>query len=144
MVLDTCAAARALERLMAKRDVPSSQVRAMDLVKDRTGLFILAGCAADAVSYEATRYAQGLLTYSLLLGMKGGALKEDQQVDVGRLFDFAADRVADLARDIGGIQRPQIHRGTGASFPIGLVTTDDQGRIQLPAPRAHVSHAVPG
>jgi hypothetical protein len=135
LVLDTCAAARAVERLTDKRDVPSSQVRALERVKDRTGLFILAGCAADAVSYEATRYAQGLLTYNLLLGMRGGALKEDQQVDVGRLFDFAADRVPELARDIGGIQRPVIASPRGASFPIGLVTTDDRARIPLRTPR---------
>jgi WD40 repeat protein len=135
LVLDTCAAARAVERLTDKRAVPSSQVRALERVKDRTGLFILAGCAADAVSYEATRYAQGLLTYSLLLGMRGAALKEDQQVDVGRLFDFAADRVPELARDIGGIQRPVIASPRGASFPIGLVTTDDRARIPLRTPR---------
>ena len=108
---------------------------ALERVKDRTGLFILAGCAADAVSYEATRYAQGLLTYSLLLGMRGGALKEDQQVDVGRLFDFAADRVPELANDIGGIQRPVIASPKGASFPIGLVTAGDRARIPLRTPR---------
>jgi hypothetical protein len=135
LVLDTCAAARAVERLTEKRDVPSGQVRALERVKDRTGLFILAGCAADAVSYEASRYAQGLLTYSLLLGMRGAALKEDQQVDVGRLFDFAADRVPELAADIGGIQRPVIASPKGASFPIGLVTAEDRPRIPLRSPR---------
>ena len=45
------------------------------------------GSAADAVSYEASRYGQGLLTYSLLQGMKGAALKEDQYVDVSKLFE---------------------------------------------------------
>jgi WD40 repeat protein len=135
LVLDTCAAARAVERLTEKRDVPSGQVRALEQVKDRTGLFILAGCAADAVSYEASRYAQGLLTYSLLLGMRGGALKDDQQVDVGRLFDFAADHVPELAADIGGIQRPVIASPKGASFPIGLVTAEDRERIPLRSPR---------
>jgi hypothetical protein len=111
-------------------------------VKDRTGLFILAGCAADAVSYEASRYGQGLLTYSLLLGMRGAALKEDQQVDVGRLFDFAADRVPELAKDIGGIQRPVIASPKGTSFPIGLVTAEDRARIPLRTPRPLVLRTV--
>ena len=64
------------------------------------------GSAADAVSYEASRYGQGLLTYSLLQGMKGAALKEDQYVDVSKLFEYAADEVPRLAQNVGGIQRP--------------------------------------
>ncbi len=35
--------------------------------------------------------AQGLLTHSLLLGMKGAALREEEYVDVSTLFGFAAD-----------------------------------------------------
>ena len=44
---------------------------ALDRMKDRTGLYILAGCAADRVSYEATRYAQGLLTHRHGNGLAG-------------------------------------------------------------------------
>ena len=54
---------------------------------------MLAGCASDAVSYEASRYAQGLLTHSLLLGMRGAALRDSEFVDVLPLFGFAADQV---------------------------------------------------
>ncbi len=50
---------------------------------------------------------------------------------MGRLFDFAADRVRELAADIGGIQRPVIASPKGASFPIGLVTAEDRERIPL-------------
>lgn len=98
-------------------------------------MYILAGCASDAVSYEATRYVQGVLTYSLLLGMRGAALKEDR-VEVGRLFEFAADKVPELAWDIGGIQKPvvAIPKG-GQPFPIGRLTAEDQTRIPLQAVR---------
>lgn len=44
-------------------------------MKDRTGTHVITGCAADAVSYEASRFGQGLLTYSLLEGMKGASLR---------------------------------------------------------------------
>jgi len=64
------------------------------------------GSAADAVSYEATQYEQGLLTYALLQGMRGPALREEEYVDVSKLFQHAADAVPDLALHIGGIQRP--------------------------------------
>jgi len=132
LVLDTCAAARLVQKLTEKRDVPSSQIRSLERMKDRMGLFILAGSAADAVSYEASQYGQGLLTYSLLLGMRGAALREDRFVDVSQWFDFATDEVPKLATDIGGIQRPVIAtpRG-GASFDVGQITTEDKPRIPL-------------
>jgi hypothetical protein len=105
-------------------------------MKDRTGLYILAGSAADAVSYEASRYGQGLLTYSLLLGMKGESLRENQFIDVGTWFAFAADKVPELAKDIGGIQmpKPAIPFG-GASFDIGQVLDEDKIRIKVAAIR---------
>jgi uncharacterized caspase-like protein len=131
LILDTCASGRLVEKLTEKRDVPSSQIRALERVKDRTGLHVLAGCAADAVSYETSRYGQGLLTYSLLLGMRGAKLREDEYVDVADLFGFAADHVPELANDIGGIQRPIISSPKGASFLIGRVTAQDQAAIPL-------------
>src|SRR5262249_987758 len=85
LILDTCAAAAAAAKLTEKRDVSGDQVRALDRLKDRTGFHVLMGCASDAVSYEATRFAQGLLTYSLLEGMKGAALRDGEFVDVSRL-----------------------------------------------------------
>ena len=131
LILDTCAAARAIDKMIDKRDVPSSQIRALERVKDRTGLHILAGCAADSVSYEASRYAQGVVTYCLLLGMRGAALRDEQFVDVGKLFSFAQDRVPELARDVGGIQRPVVASPRGAPFDLGQVTAEDQSRIPL-------------
>jgi hypothetical protein len=141
LILDTCASGRAVEKLTEKRDVPSSQVRALQRVKDRTGLFVLAGCAENAVSYEATRYAQGVLTYSLLLAMRGARLRDGQFVDVAELFGFAADKVPELARDIGGIQRPVIASPKGASFDIGQVTAEDQARIPFQRVRPLVLRA---
>jgi len=131
MILDTCAAGAAALKLVEKRDVPSDQIRALDRLKDRTGFHVLMGSAADAVSYETSRYGQGLLTYSLLQGMKGAALKNDDEVDVSTLFQFAADRVPELAKDIGGIQRPQILPGASGSFDVGVMQKEDKERIPL-------------
>ena len=134
MILDTCAAGAAAVKLVEKRDVPGDQVRALDQLKDRTGFYVLMGSAADAVSYEASRYGQGLLTYALLTGMKGAALKNDVDVDVSKLFQFAVDDVPGLARGIGGVQRPQIIAPTGgASFDVGELQPDDQEQIHLAA-----------
>jgi len=136
LVLDTCAAARLVEKMTEKRDVPSSQIRSLERMKDRMGLYILAGSAADAVSYEASRYAQGLLTYSLLLGMRGAALRENGFVDVSKWFDYATDEVPELAKDIGGIQRPSIAIPLGgSSFDIGQIGDEDKARIPLASVR---------
>ncbi|MGH9702704.1 MAG: caspase family protein, partial [Candidatus Acidiferrales bacterium] len=131
MILDTCAAGAAALKFVEKREVPGDQIRALDRLKDRTGFFVLMGSAADSVSYEASQYGQGLLTYSLLQGMRGAALKNDVEVDVSSLFEFAADRVPLLARDIGGIQKPQILPGTGGSFDVGLLKKEDKENIPL-------------
>ena len=132
LILDTCASGRVVEKLSSKRDIASSQIRSLDRMKDRTGLYVLAGAAADAVSYEASRYGQGLLTYSLLFGMRGAALREEQFVDVSQWFNHAADQVPELATGIGGIQRPVIAMPTGGtSFDIGQILEDDRQQIPL-------------
>jgi hypothetical protein len=131
LILDTCASGGVIKSLTEVRAVSSSQVRALERVKDRMGMFVLAGCASDQVSFEASRFGQGLLTYSLLLGMKGGALRDGEFVDVGTLFGFAADSVPRLATDIGGVQRPvvAVPRGSG-SFDLGQL--DEAGRRDVP------------
>ena len=117
VILDTCAAggaSDALGKLAVKRDIPPDQRRAMELLKDGTGTFILMGSAADQVSYEASRYSEGLLTYALLEGMRGAAIKDASRLDVSAWFANASDRVPKLAEAIGGIQRPRHRRRPGA------------------------------
>ena len=141
LILDTCAAGRGIKALGQRRDVPGDQKRALERVKDRNGLHLLAGAAADASSYEASRYGQGLLTYSLLLGMTGPGLK-GTELDVLTWFGYAVDEVPELARGIGGVQRPQLSSPReGASFPVGLLDTEDRAKIPLPKARPLVVRA---
>jgi WD40 repeat protein len=129
MILDACNSGQVVEAFTA-RDLNPSQIRAFDRMKDRTGMFILTGSAADKVSYEANRYGQGLLTYSLLQGMSGLALTPDKRVDVMTLFQYARDKVPELARGVGGIQTPVLaFPAQGESFDIGIVT--DQVKIPV-------------
>lgn len=142
MILDTCAAGTAAAKLIERRAVPGDQVRALERLKDRTGFHVLMGSAADAVSYEASEYAQGLLTYALLEGMRGAALREDDSVDVAKLVQYAADRVPQLARNIGGIQRPQVAAPQGSSFAIGILGPDEKKRIPISMPRPLVLRPI--
>jgi WD40 repeat protein len=131
LILDTCAAGAAAGKLMEHREISADQIRAIDRLRDRTGFHVLMGCAANRVSYEASQFAQGLLTYALLQGMRGAALKEDKYVDVSRLFQYAADEVPLLARYIGGIQKPEVRAPKGTSFDIGLLEAPDKEAIPL-------------
>jgi WD40 repeat protein len=131
MVLDTCASGAAVDALQGTRASTAERGRALERMRDRTGLFVLAGSASDAVSYEATQFGQGLLTWSLLSGMRGAALRDDQFVDVASWFAHAVDRVPELARSIGGLQQPLLATPAGGhSFDIG--TLDARARTTIP------------
>ncbi|MCB9289175.1 MAG: caspase family protein [Lewinellaceae bacterium] len=123
LIFDACNSGKVVESLLTgKKTLNSSQIRALDRMQDRTGMFVLSGSAADKVSYEASRYGQGLLTYSLLEGMSGLALREGQYIDVITLFQYSRDKVPELAKTIGGIQTPTMaFPGGGQSFDIGIV-----------------------
>ncbi|MEQ1585792.1 MAG: caspase family protein [Cyclobacteriaceae bacterium] len=132
LILDACASGKVVDNLMAQKDIESSTLRALDRMRDRTGMHIITGCTADAVSYEASKYGQGVLTYSLLEGIRGAALREDQYVDVNKLFQYAQDRVPQLAEGIGGIQSPQIFSPQGSqSFDIGLLSDVERKEIPI-------------
>ncbi|MBL7774797.1 MAG: caspase family protein, partial [Saprospiraceae bacterium] len=130
LILDACNSGRVVENLAGgRKELNATQVRALDRMKDRTGMFVLTGSAADKVSYEAGQFGQGLLTYSLLEGMKGMQLPADRRIDVSSLFEYARDRVPDLAQGIGGIQTPMLLGPLGGSFDIGIL--GDTVRIEL-------------
>lgn len=132
LILDACASGKVVDNLMAQKDIESSTLRALDRMRDRTGMHIITGCTADAVSYEASKYGQGVLTYSLLEGIRGAALREDQYVDVNKLFQYAQDRVPKLAEGIGGIQSPQVFSPQGSqSFDIGLLSDMEKKEIPI-------------
>jgi len=132
LMIDACASGKMVENLVAKREIASSTVRALDRMKDRTGMHIITGCTADAVSYESSRYGQGVLTYSLIEGMKGTALRDGKFIDVSLLFQKARDRVPELAAGVGGIQKPEVFSPYGAeSFDIGELVSEDKDKIPL-------------
>ena len=131
LILDACNSGKIVESLAAigQKELNPSQVRALDRMKDRTGMFILTGSAANKVSYEASQFGQGLLTYSLLEGMSGLALAPDKRVDVMTLFQYSRDKVPEMAKSINGIQTPILaFPANGSSFDIGIVND----RVKIP------------
>ena len=140
LILDACAAGRAAETMaVAARDMPASQVRALDRLTERTGFYILSGSAAEAVSYESEIYSQGLLTYALLKAFKGAALRPDggeEYVDVQRLLQYAVDEVPQLAKNIGNQQKPLFRSpDSQQSFDLGRVDASLKAAITLAEPK---------
>jgi WD40 repeat protein len=133
LILDACNSGQVVQQLQAivgRREIPADQQRALESLKDKTGTFILAASASGQSAYETSLYGQGLLTYSLLSGIKfGTGLKDNKFIDVTRWFNYACDNVKLMASQIGGRQDPQIV-GT-ASFEIGLVDKDVVDNIHL-------------
>jgi Caspase domain len=142
VILDTCESGKAgALPLAAARDISSDAVRAHARARERTGAWFLAGAAADQPSYEATRFGQGLLTYTLLEAMQGPALDGASQVLVSRLFAYAEDQVPDYARGIGGVQQPYVRAGEG-DFPLGELPPDARSSIPIGRERAAVVRAL--
>jgi WD40 repeat protein len=138
LVLDTCFAGTAAKNLvMAMRSSPEEERArryALLQLQEQAGTYVLMGSAPNRVAYEATPFGQGLLTYALLEGVRGGALRADGLLEVHRWFLYAESRVPDLARMVGGQQLPRIAVPVGGSFPIGLVPEKVREAIPLAQP----------
>ena len=136
VIFDTCAAGQALEDLAGRTGTISGlETRALKDLRERTGAFLLAGCAGDMESYEAVPYNRGLLTHALLEYMESGSLKNGEYVDVAMLFDYAIDRVEDLAREFHRVQEPRKSVNPNSRpYPIGQLLAEDRKKIPVVAP----------
>lgn len=144
VVLDTCQSGAALTTLGAERSVGADYQRAYESLRDSTGMWLLAGAAADQKSYESANVEHGLLTYSLLEAIdraSGDGLRTASSgelfLDVERWLTYASNRVESLRNEVGitGIQRPQLKRSrSGASFDLGVTRSEFRGKLGLRPP----------
>lgn len=143
LILDACNSGQAIKDFVtlgnsaqgyiaARSDDKARQVKAIDKLNEKSGLFILAASASDQSAYEMSRYSQGLLTYSLLKAIKEepGILQDGRYLDVSRWFNAAEKTVSDLTKDNAARQQPQIVSNT--NFNIGVVDDDVLSKIILP------------
>ncbi|MEZ5003921.1 MAG: caspase family protein [Chitinophagales bacterium] len=110
LILDACSSGKAVQDIISKdKSINASQIKAFDKMKDRTGLFIIAGSASDKVSYEASQYGQSLLTYSLLNGLNILSNNDaERMIDLVDWINYSKEKVPELANTIGGIQEPVV------------------------------------
>jgi WD40 repeat protein len=118
--------------LAARSDDKVQQIKAIDKLNEKSGLFILSASASKQSAYEMGRYSQGLLTYSLLKAIKQqpDILSEGKYLDVSRWFNAAKETVSELSKESGDWQEPQIV--TNTNFNIGIVDKEVMSKIILP------------
>ncbi|MCE9559971.1 MAG: caspase family protein, partial [Armatimonadetes bacterium] len=145
VILDTCHSGAAADSLFKSRSVPSDYQRAYEAIRESTGTWMLAGAAADQLSYESTNVEHGMLTYALLEALDrvtGDGLRKSESgqlfVDVKTWLQYAAERVDSLKTDVGlrGVQRPELKASTtNKSFDIGVTSVENKGKIGLKPPK---------
>ncbi|MDH5381798.1 MAG: caspase family protein, partial [Cyclobacteriaceae bacterium] len=133
LVVDACHSGNLANGLFSENgQLKTEGIRALDKVKDRTGLYILASSEGAEVSYESSHLEQGLLTYSLLFGLKGEALQDNEYVDVIDMLQYARKKVPELADEIGERQIPIVQIPQDASsFYLGRLGTAEKGKIKI-------------
>ncbi len=137
LIVDACHSGNLVSSSMnSDGRLNSKSIKALEYLKDRTGTFILASSEGTEVSYESNALNQGLLTYSLLFGMKGAGLMEGDMIDVSNLLQFVNKNVPELAGEIGRTQKPVIKVPVeSSSFQIGKLSHEEREMIDIAPPK---------
>ncbi|MBL7745248.1 MAG: caspase family protein [Chitinophagaceae bacterium] len=116
----------------ARDDEKTEQIKAIEKLNEKSGLFILSASASNQKAYEMSRYSQGILTYSLLKAIKQqpDILDNGKYLNVSRWFGAAERTVTELSKENGVRQQPQLI--SNSNFNIGLVDEEVMAKILLP------------
>jgi hypothetical protein len=134
LVLDACGSG-AMDG--ARSGDTRARTRALRTLEDRSGVYLLAGAAADAASYESPRLGHGLLTAALLDALHVDGVDQDGTLYVDGWIRAAGELASELAVEEGRHQQPQVRMPLDVgSFPVGLL--DAERRARLPRATSRV------
>ena len=143
LILDACQSGQAINDMLAfnrnmlgvKGDEEARQIKAIEKLNEKSGLYILSASASTQLAYESEEYGHGYLTYSLLKGIKEnpGILEDGKYLNITRWFNEAAEMVSELAKKDKSRQEPQVV--STSQFNIGLVDQELIQKIQLLSPK---------
>lgn len=147
LIFDACNSGQAVNELVkigqtnqqyvaARNDDKSQQIKTIEKLNEKSGLFILSASASNQSAYEMGRFSQGLLTYALLKAMKEqpDILDDNKYLNVGKWFTAAEKTVTDIVRESGNRQEPQVV--SMSNFNIGIVDQEVISKISLPQQKA--------
>jgi WD40 repeat protein len=143
LILDACHSGQAINQIVgigekdqgylaARNDDRTAEIRQIDRLNSKSGLYVLAASASDQSAYEMGKYNQGLLTYALLKLIKEqpAILEENKYLNVSGWFNAAQKLVREIVGKTGIRQEPQLV--TTTNFNIGLVDKEVMAQILLP------------
>ncbi len=146
LILDACNSGSAINQMVsigkdqgylaARNDDKAEEIKQIDKLNEKAGLYILAASASNQSAYEMGRYSQGLLTYSLLKAIKEHpeVLEQNKFLNVSGWFNEAVKIVTNIVKESNLRQEPQLI--TTANFNIGIVDKDVLTKIILPDEKA--------
>jgi len=129
LILDTCNSGAAIGASSGRGRNPFAFQGAVERLSRAQGIFTLAAAAATEDTAEVRELEHGVLTYSLLAGLKAvdrGPLTEswvrpdnpEQVVGVLEWFNFATGQVPRLTKQYLGEAQDVKMSGEGTSFPV--------------------------
>jgi WD40 repeat protein/uncharacterized caspase-like protein len=147
LIFDACNSGQAINDLVkvgreddkyiaARNDNNTLQLKAIDKLNERSGLFILSASASNQSAYEMGKLSQGLLTYALLKAMKEqpDILDDNKLLNLSKWFIAAEKTVEDVVRESGNRQEPQLI--STSTFNIGIVDDEVIASIVVPQQKA--------
>ena len=111
VILDTCHAGAVSD------EIASSFAVSQQRMARGSGVYLLAACRSDQSALELPKLQHGLLTYSLLEGLRSAPPNSRQQVTVSGLVYYVCSQVPDLCRQIG-LNQDVFQFVSGTDFPI--------------------------
>ena len=133
LIFDACNSGQATAELlaMARTDDETRRLRQVEDLKDKSGMFILAGAAPNQSAYELQHYEHGLLTYSLLSVMKNNPeiLEDSIYLNLQKWFLDTEKTLKNLA-DKEGLKQDAKPLGT-ANIRMGIVDKEITDQIVL-------------
>lgn len=145
LIIDACESGQLGEEItgnIRSENIDAVKTIALDKLKSQTGFFILTGSSKNQPSYESYIYGHGLLTYGILLGLKGPALEDNYYADVSKLFNFCKKEVPGFATRVKGVQTPQTFNPRGESFYFGEFTDNEKNEIILNEPKKILNRSI--
>ncbi|MBT9585131.1 caspase family protein [bacterium] len=111
VILDTCHAGAVSDELAASFAINQQRMAR------GSGVYLLAACRSDQSALELPSLKHGLLTYTLLEGLKSAPPNSRQQLTVNGLVYYVCNMVPDLCRQVG-LNQDVFQFVSGTDFPI--------------------------
>lgn len=136
LIIDACNSGKMLVNTSGGKGVSSETQRVLEIMKDKTGMYILTGSEATALSYESSVYKHSLLTYSIIEEIARSQPGSSMGcIDVQDLINKTIVRTVDISAKLSSLQNPQKYFDPDAqSFCLGVINDSIRNLLPISTP----------